>query len=49
MHYEARVPCVINWYAEYYEINLEKKVAWRTNMAAWQYMQVIFYTIEINI
>jgi hypothetical protein len=39
MHYEARVNCVRNWYAEK-KIKLTKWQAREVRMQPWQYMQV---------
>jgi hypothetical protein len=44
MHYEARVQCIINWYAEYQWIHLTKVEAWVVKyFEPWQYMQVNAY------
>jgi hypothetical protein len=40
MIYEARINCVLNWYAEHHKINLEKKVAHKKHMKVWQYLHV---------
>jgi hypothetical protein len=46
MHYEARVQCIINWYAEYRWIHLTKAEARAVKyFEPWQYMQVNAYRL----
>ncbi|XP_047050609.1 uncharacterized protein LOC124655813 [Lolium rigidum] len=40
MHYEGRVWCVRNWYAEMRKIRITKKKARQITMEPWQYLQV---------
>jgi hypothetical protein len=44
MHYEARIQCIRNWYAEHRKIQLTKAKAWEVKyFEPWQFMQVIAY------
>jgi hypothetical protein len=46
MHYEARIQCIINWYAEYRWIQLTKADARKVKyFEPWQYMQVNAYRL----
>ena len=47
MHYEARVGCVINWYAEYRHVSLPKEAARDKHLKAWQYLQVGLHFLRI--
>lgn len=44
MHYEARVACVRNWYAEKRKIRMTKAKAREIFMEPWQYLQVVLFS-----
>ena len=43
MHYEGRIGCVRNWYAEKRKIGMEKAEARNIIMGPWQYLQVVSF------
>ena len=43
MHYEGRIGCVRNWYAETRKIRLPKNKAREIIMEPWQYLQVVSF------
>ena len=42
MHYEARVNCVRNWYADH-KVHMSKKQARDKLLQPWQYLQVVAF------
>ena len=45
MHYDARVSCVLNWYAEKRNVRISKSQARNKHLDAWQYMQVGLHNV----